>query len=164
MSRNVLRCLLVALPLLFAIPQDEKPAPPAPTARPDMSALAFLAGSWSGEAWGGVFHAYYSTPEGGMVISHSRLEKEGKTAFFEFEVFEKQGDAVRLRPYPGGRPAVGLDLVSVDTKTRKAVFENPRKDYPTRIVYHRVADDRLVITLTDPHGASKKVETFDLKR
>ncbi len=49
-------------------------------------------------------------------------------------------------------------------KLRQAVFENPAKDYPTRIVYHRAADDRLVITLSDPFGGTTQTERFELTR
>ena len=100
---------------------------------------------------------------GRQVLSHSRLLKaDGQEAFFEFELFEVRGDEVYLQPFPGGRKAVGLSLA--DSGERKAVFENPDKDYPTRIVYERVADDELVITLSDPHGGSPKVERFELGR
>lgn len=114
--------------------------------------------------WGGTFVAYYSTPDGGKVLSHSQLQRENKTVFYEFEVMEVVGDKVMLHPHPGGKKAVSLQLHTSDAKARKAVFENPKKDYPTRIVYHRSAEDRLVITLSDPHGSSDKVEKFDLRR
>lgn len=155
------RILVLALPLL-AVPQDEKPPEASTKPSAGVEGLAFLQGAWKGAMWGGTFHAHYTSPASGMLISHSRLVKGGKTAFYEFEVFEKHGRGVRLQPYPGGRPAVFLDLVSIDG--RKATFENPKKDYPTRIVYHRAADDRLVITLSDPHGGSPKNEVFDLRR
>lgn len=126
--------------------------------------MTWLAGDWSGQMWGGTYHAYYSTPEGGRIISHSRLIQEEKLAFYEFEVFEAREEQVHLQPYPGGRPADGFVLEEHDTQARKAVFENPEKDYPTRIVYHRVSDTELVITLSDPHGASDKIEKFELSR
>ncbi len=129
-----------------------------------LAGMEWLAGSWSGSMWGGEFHAFYSSPAGGKILSHSRLLKEGRETFFEFEVFEPRDGAVYLQPFPGGKKAVGFPLLSHDAKGRKAVFENPKKDYPTRITYHRVADDRLVITLDDPHGESGKVERFELKR
>ena len=67
-------------------------------------------------------------------------------------------------PFPGGKPATSLKLVDIDVAGHRFVFENPDKDYPTRIVYQRVSGDNLVITLSDPHGGSDKVEKFDLRR
>lgn len=131
----------------------------------DLASMTWLAGYWRGEMWGGEFHAHYSTPEGGLILSHSRLLKDGQESFYEFEVFGPANDEiVWLQPFPGGRKAVGFPLETLDKEARKATFEQPEKDYPTRIVYHRVSDDELVITLSDPHGDSDKVEVFKLHR
>ncbi len=96
-----------------------------------VEALDWLAGSWSGDMWGGRFHAFYSTPEGGTILSHSRLLKEGQEAFYEFEVFALRDGVVHLQPFPRGAKAVGLRLHSHDAAARTAVFENPAKDYPS---------------------------------
>lgn len=129
-----------------------------------LSQMDWLSGSWAGDMWGGKFVAYYTTPEGGKIISHSRLMKDDQVAFYEFEVFEREGETVFMRPFPGGNKADDLMLVGIDREARKATFENPKKDYPTRITYQRAADDELVIVLSDPHGKSEKVERFELKR
>ena len=44
----------------------------------------------------------------------------------------------------------------------QAVFENPKKDFPARITFHRTAPDRLLITLSEIAGEKRRV--FDLKR
>ena len=126
--------------------------------------MHWLAGTWSGDMWGGRFVAHYSTPAGGKILSHSRLFEGDEVSFYEFEVFEPKASTVYFQPYPGGEAATGFTLVSHDAKSRRAIFENPNKDFPTRIVYERVADDRLVITLSDPHGDSSEIQTFDLSR
>jgi Domain of unknown function (DUF6265) len=154
-------CLLsIVFVALAAGPSDKM------TGREQISSMSWIAGDWEGEMWGGTFHAYYCTPEGGKVMSYNTLTKNDKIGFYEFEVFELDSKGrVIFRPFPGGRAsATPLLLADCDAKARKVVFENKKKDYPTRITYHRVADDRLVITLSDPFGGSDKVETFDLRR
>lgn len=146
---------VTALAMIVAVPSARAAA---------IADLHFLAGEWRGPMWGGVFEAYYTTPEGGRVLSHSRLLRGEKVAFHEFEVFHTVDGVPTLQPYPGGKPATALRLTKVEAEERRATFENPDKDYPTRIVYHRVADDRLVITLDDPHGGGEKREVFDLRR
>ncbi|MFT6042006.1 MAG: hypothetical protein ACI9C2_002183 [Gammaproteobacteria bacterium] len=126
--------------------------------------MNWLAGTWSGDMWGGRFEAHYSTPDGGRILSHSRLFVDGEVGFFEFEVFEPKASSVFFQPYPGGVPAIGLTLVTHDAKARRAVFENSEKDFPTRIVYERVTDDQLVITLSDPHGGTEEKQTFKLSK
>jgi len=127
-----------------------------------IDSLSFLSGKWSGPMWGGQFTATYTAPAGGKLLSFSELVKGGKAAFYEFEVFEATEGGLVFTPYPGGRKKETFKLASSDAK--KAVFENPDKDFPTRIEYRRAAEDRLVITLSDPHHGSDKTETFDLKR
>lgn len=130
----------------------------------DLAGLSWLAGTWRGAMWGGEFVAHYSTPAGGRVLSHSELLQNGNTAFYEFEVFWVKDGAVRLAPHPGGKPAGGFVLSTLDAGAQKAVFENLEKDFPTRVTYHRTSGDSLVITLDDPTGASDKVEVFNLAR
>jgi len=143
-------CALLALPSLAG--KEE--------ARADR--LAFLAGTWRGPMWGGEFTAYYTTPEGGRVLSHSSLARGGKEVFYEFELFDVRDGTLRLTPFPGGARKEVFRLAA--TEENKAVFENPKKDFPTRITYHRPEEGRLVITLSDPFGGGEEVETFDLKR
>ena len=144
---------VAALPLAGGV--DEKPTG-------DVQKLAFLAGTWRGDMYGGKFEAYYATPEGGKVLSYSELRQEGKVAFHEFERFDESRGKLTFFPYPGGKPATPLPLARLEKN--RAVFENPDKDFPTRIEYHRKEKNLLVITLSDPHGGSDKVQTYKLKR
>lgn len=158
LMRSLAALLLLALPSVpLATPQGAAP-------EDAVADLAWLAGTWSGDMWGGRFTAHYSTPEGGKILSHSRLMHGEEESFYEFEVFELRDGVLHLQPYPGGKKAGGFELASQDAGARKAVFENPEKDYPTRIVYERSGESDLVITLSDPHGGSEKVERFELSR
>lgn len=135
-----------------------------PTPEQSIAAMAFLSGAWVGQAWGGEFHAYYSTPDGGKVLSYSELSVDGKVVYHEFERFEARRGEVVFTPFPKGKPANELRLLEIDVVGGRVVFENPDKDFPTRIVYHRVSSDNLVIMLSDPYGGSDKIEKFDLRR
>ena len=127
-----------------------------------VASLSWLAGTWRGPMGSGEYEAYYSTPDGGRVLSENRMLKDGKTMFYEFESWSILDGVVVMQPYPGGKQAASFKLT--DISERKAVVENPKNDFPSRIVYHRKADDRLVITLSDPHGGSPKQQVFNLKR
>ena len=89
------------LALLLLLAADEV------TPEAQLAGMEWMAGTWSGKMWGGDFTAYYSTPKGGKVLGYSVLEKGGKQAFFEFEVFEVQNAKVAYLPYPGFRPLKG---------------------------------------------------------
>ena len=154
-SLVLLVLVLLTLPLVGGESAD---------ATQQLSSLTWLAGTWKGPMWGGEFVAYYTTPEGGKVLSYSELLKDGKVSFHEFEKFDVEDGVVRLTPFPGGKPAARFKLVELDTRAKKAVFDNPKNDFPTRITYHRVSKDNLVITLSDPHGKKEKQQKFDLRR
>ena len=147
------------LALLLLLAADQ------PTAESKLASMTWLAGTWSGEMWGGEFTAHYSTPKGGRILSYSVLRKGGKRVFYEFEVFEVQKGKLVYSPFPGGKPAVPLVLTKAEGSA--AVFENPKKDYPTRIAFtflnYRKGDE-LRIVLDDPHNKSDKKEVFSLKR
>lgn len=145
---------LLALSLLVLPLAGEEQASP----EKQLASMTWLAGNWSGDMWGGKFHAYYSTPDGGKVLSYSKLLSGGQMRFYEFELFQVSGGAVVLTPHPGGKRAASFKLTALEKG--KATFENPKNDFPQKLVYWRKADDNLVITLT---GGAKK-EVFDLKR
>lgn len=168
MTTRILATLFGSLLILLtAAAPDDKPSldKKQPTGAEQIAGMKWIAGTWSGAMWGGEFETWYCSPEGGKVMSYSTLRKEGKMSYYEFEVFElnNQGRVV-FRPFPKGGAATPLILVEADPSARKVVFENKKKDFPTRMTYHRVADDRLVITLSDPFGDSKHEEVFDLRR
>ncbi len=138
------------------------PAALAQSAEEQLQDLGYLAGSWAGPMGDAVFEAWYSTPEGGKVLSSSQLLAGGQLLFYEFEKFEVAEDKVVLTPFPGGQQAAQFELVEVDAKGCSATFDSPKNDFPSRIVYAKDERGHLVITLSDPHGGSDQQEVFDL--
>lgn len=128
---------------------------PAGAASPeeDLASLAWLAGRWRGPVGDGTWEATYTTPEGDKILGMSKeLGPEG-LRLFEFERFEVVDGAVVLTPYPGGRtPAVWFTLTGYDPAVRRAAFENPEHDFPTRIVFASPEPDLLHIVVTGPAG------------
>lgn len=132
-----------------------------------LRALEWLAGSWFGTIDGGQWEACYSTAEGGEIISANKEIRGGRVVMIEFERFTVDGDKIIMTPYPNGkRSNVSFTLVEHDVAKRKAVFTNPEHDFPSKIVYHRVADDNLTCEITgQPASASKPmVLRLNLKR
>jgi len=159
------RCMkyvwIVVVAIAGALLAEDAKQPEGPTAEQKLQALKWVSGSWSGKMWGGEFHAYYSTPDGGKILSHSYLKKGGKQSFYEFEKFDVQKGQVVYIPFPGGRRAKHFLLT--ESGRMRAVFDNPEKDYPTRITFER-DENLLEITLSDPHNKSPKKEVFRLQR
>lgn len=99
-----------------------------------------------------------------MILSTSKaFRADGKLSWLEFERFETQDGRLTVTPYPGGKASVSFTLAEYDPAAKKAVFTNAGHDYPNRITYQRVAEDRLLLIVA---GNSKDapVMEFSLSR
>lgn len=133
-------------------------AAPAPQA---ISGLSWLAGTWlSEEAEGRWTEESWSAPRGGVMLGTSLAGQGGKAGWFEFMRIAPDKDGrLAFHASPGGAPASSFPLV--EAGKRKAVFENPAHDYPTRIEYRR--DGSLLrATISGPGGA--KARTWRYRR
>jgi hypothetical protein len=150
------------LPMVFVL---ASPLPRVPAGLPRISDIAWLEGVWQGQIGGRDFEARYSGADGGQVLSASKYTEKGKAAGFEFERFEEQGDSLVLTPFPEGKSSVTFRLAELDPKARRVVFENLAHDFPTRLSYQRVANDRLTILVSGPgEDGNEQVLTYSLKR
>ncbi len=121
----------------------------AQTAEPagGLDGLNWLAGQWYGTFEDGHWEASYTTAEGGVILSSNKELKKGHVAMIEFEHFFVRDGKTWMVPYPHGRKSkTEFELVELDASKRRAVF-TADNDFPARIVYHRIADERLVIDL-----------------
>jgi hypothetical protein len=159
------RALLLALGLALAgpLPDAAQVAQGAGKGSVSLDDLSWLAGSWRGEIQGAKaatrFETHYTAPQGGVILSISKaFRPDGKLAWFEFERFESQDGVLRVTPYPGGKASVSFTLVEYDAAAKKAVFANPEHDYPNRITYQRVAEDRLRFVVAGDKQGSPVME------
>lgn len=153
---------LLVIAVDASLAKDEAPA--ALDGKAVLAQLKFLAGTWEGPMGPGTFRAQYCPPSADTLLSYSQLRQGGKTTFHEFEVFQLVKGKLVFTPHPEGKPAATFQLTAFDAAAKKATFENPRNEFPSRFVYHRNADSELTITLTAPHQNSDKVLRFNLKR
>lgn len=124
--------------LLLAVP----PLTASETQRVRIERLAWLAGCWTydGRDPGSVEH--WLPPAGGAMLAVSRVIKGGRMVSYEFlRVEETRDGTLRLIAAPVGQATTAFDLADIDT--RSVAFENPDHDFPQRISYRLVGDDRL---------------------
>ena len=129
-----------------------------------VASMTWFEGKWEGLFGGNQFEATYSSPEGGAILSMNKEFIEGKPCYVEFERFGYDDSGVFLIPYPGGKPKdFKFRLVGFDPNINKASFQNKANDWPTDIIYERVSEDSLVITLTGPRKVGEKERTMQLR-
>lgn len=106
-----------------------------------LDAVAFLAGTWTGEEGGVAMEEHWTTPAGGLMLGLHRDVEPGKPAFFEFLRIEATPKGIVYLASPRGAPATPFPLV--ESGGNRAVFENREHDFPTRIIYRLTPDGSL---------------------
>ena len=94
------------------------------------------------------------------MLAVSRTVSRGKMGAFEYlRIVERDGGLVYIAQ-PGG--AAPTEFVLTELGTNRAVFENPRHDYPKRIAYELSAEGGLSATIGFTKGGSPR--RFEFKR
>ena len=114
--------------------------------------LAWMAGTWTGADGGIEMEEHWTEPKGQSMIGIHRDVSGGRTVSFEFLRIDAEGEAITYWASPKGRPATPFKLA--ESGPRRAVFENPEKDFPRRILYW-LDDDGLLHARTEGTKAGK---------
>ena len=108
---------------------------------PSLDAVAFLAGTWTGEEGGVSMEEHWTSPAGGLMLGLHRDVFPDKPAFFEFLRIETTPKGIVYLASPRGAPATPFPLV--ESGGNRAVFENREHDFPTRIIYRLTPEGAL---------------------
>lgn len=145
---------------LYRHPSDIAMPTPAKATVDDM---AWLAGAWAGTrgAEGTTsIEERWSPPLGGAMLGVSRTVARGRMTGFEFlRIVERDGGLVYVAQ-PGGGPRT--DFVLTDLRSSRAVFENPRHDFPQRIVYELSPEGQLSASIG--FGKGGRPRSFQYRR
>ncbi|MBL8762862.1 MAG: transposase [Phycisphaerae bacterium] len=130
-------------------------AMPAP-AKATIGDLAWLAHAWVGRrSSGSSIEERWSPPLGGAMLAVSRtINTSGKMVAFEYLRIVERDDGLVYIAQPGG--AQPTEFVLTETGATRAVFENPRHDYPKRIVYELSAEGGLIATIGQTRGGTPR--------
>ena len=136
---------------------------PLPTpAKAVIGDMAWLAGAWLGtRSSGSSIEERWSPPLGGAMLAVSRtVNTSGKMGAFEYlRIVERDGGLVYIAQ-PGG--ASPTEFVLTELSPTRAMFDNPRHDYPKRIVYELSAEGGLSATIGFTKGGTPR--RFEFKR
>jgi hypothetical protein len=146
---------------LYRHPEDI--AMPTPV-KATIADLAWISGNWAGTRGTGgsiSFEERWSPPKGGSMFATSRTVNRDRLSAFEFlRIVERDGGLVYISQPNGGAPT---EFVMSELTSKRAVFDNPRHDYPKRIVYELAADGAaLTATIGFIKGGTPR--RFEFKR
>ena len=149
--------IAVALGLVLTLASADDPPK-----KPTIDDFAWLAGAWEGDVDGGKFEEHWLAPVGGVTIGMGRVTSEGQTRFVEFLKIVQEGDTISYRALIEGQPEVAFPLVKLEDG--EAVFENPKHDFPQRIIYRLEKDGSLFARVEATKDGVTQGEDLRLKR
>jgi Domain of unknown function (DUF6265) len=118
--------------------------------------LSWLAGAWVGtRSSGSSIEERWSPPLGGAMLAVSRtVNTGGKMVAFEYlRIVERDGGLIYIAQPAGNNPT---EFVLSELTAKRAVFDNPRHDYPKRIVYELSAEGHLSATVGQIKGGTPR--------
>jgi len=131
--------------------------------RANINDIRWLAGAWvgtRGSAGTTSIEERWSPPLGGAMLGISRTVSRGKMSAFEFlRIVERDSGLFYIAQPNGGLPT---EFVLTELDTMRAVFDNPRNDYPKRIVYELTPQGGLTATIGFTRGGTPR--RFDFNR
>ena len=146
---------------------------PSATARQDdvkttdftMDDLAFFAGHWEGELFGGRSEEAWLAPDAGTMLGSFRLKYGEQTRVMEFLMITQRPEGIKYffshynHDYSTWEKNGPLDFDLIETGPSHAVFESSVQNNPKRLTY-RVRDDGMLSVLVEGEEDGK-TESFD---
>jgi hypothetical protein len=124
-----MRSAIVAVGLLLA-------GQASATELPD---LVWMAGTWRLEKDGVVTRETWLSPLGGTMAGVTQTNRPGRPAHVEFATISAEPSGVTFTARPKGQAPTAFVLKPSDDG--QVVFENPKHDFPQRVIYRRCGAD-----------------------
>ncbi len=142
---------------------DTAPAVPARAAAGASHTIAelnWMAGDWqTAPGRNAQIEEHWTQPAAGSMLGMSRTVAGGKTVEFEYLRLEQRSDAIYYVAHPKAR-CPGTDFKLTRLTTTEAVFENPRHDFPKRVIYRKTAEGLLVASIDAGEGTRAQSFTY----
>lgn len=144
---------------LFALALVATPAAPG-----DIDKLAFISGCWTLVRPNGTkIEEQWLAPAGGAMIGMSRSVRDGKLRQFEFmRIVPGEDETLRYVVIPSGQAETAFALK--DLAADAVTFENPKNDFPQRILYRLADKNTLVARIEGSVNGQERSADFPYKR
>jgi hypothetical protein len=113
----------------------------APQPKATIDQASWIAGCWSRQAGDRSTEEHWMKPAGGTMLGMSRTIAKGRTSEYEFLRIVEQDGTLAYVALPSGQKEATFNLTVL--KPGELVFENPKHDFPTRVIYQRQPDGSL---------------------
>lgn len=132
-----MKYLILFLFSLTCTAQSAKETPIEGKLSPRLENIAWIAGTWHGEAFGGITEEIWSEPSGGSMMATFKLINDGKVTFYEIEVIREIENTLILQ-----LKHFGPDLKGWETKDETVDF--PLKEITkTKVVFEGMTFEKI---------------------
>lgn len=130
----------------------------------NISQIAWLAGHWQGEAFGGKTEEMWSAPKGGAMMGSFRLVADGNVKFYELQVIREVDETLELN-----LKHFNADMTGWEEKEKVVTFKLVKieegKVFFDGFTIERVSDDEINMYVVIGHKDGSTEETkFNYKR
>jgi hypothetical protein len=125
--------------------------------------LAWLSGCWGWTHNKYERQEYWMKPAGKMMLGMSHTVSREKTIEYEFLYISQADDSsIYYTANPSGQQQMSFKLIKCNPQ--EAVFENPKHDFPQRIIYRLHKDGSMTARIEGIDNGKEKSIDFPLKR
>jgi hypothetical protein len=122
----------------------------------DLSVVAWIAGHWRGEAFGGVAEEIWTPPLGDSMMAAFKLSVNDQVKFYELETISEQGDTLilRLKHFSSDMHGWEEKEETVDFKLVKVTDD---KVYFDGMTFENISDDEMnVYVIIEDEGEEQE--------
>ncbi|MBI3730798.1 MAG: hypothetical protein HY254_21000 [Burkholderiales bacterium] len=102
----------------------------------------WLQGCWQAAGAEAGSEEHWLAPAGGSMLGMGRTIRKSKTVAWEFMRIQENADSLVFTALPSGKQEASFQLLSLDKQ--RIVFENPRPEFPQRVIYQLNTDGSLL--------------------
>jgi hypothetical protein len=153
-------CLVAAIGGLSGVMAQTPSAPAGAPPSLSLDALSWLAGCWEGNVNQRDFREEWLPLRGDIMIGASQTVVQGKTQDFEYLRLEPRAEGIYYVALRSGKneEAFRLSGMKRDGSDEIFTFDNPRDEFPQRIIYRRGSGGWLYAHVEGRlNGAAKQV-------
>jgi hypothetical protein len=130
---------------------------------PKLENIAWIAGTWHGEAFGGQTEETWSEPSGGSMMASFKLINDGKVTFYEIEVIREIENSLLLQLKHFGPDLRGwetkdetVDFPLIEITENKVVFEG--------MTFEKVSKNEMNVYVAIKDDGKTETVTFNYKK
>ena len=106
---------------------------------------------------------HWLKPAGGTMLGISRTVANGKTVEFEFiQIRQDEKGDIFFIAKPSGQPEATFKMIK--GSANEVIFENPRHDFPQRVIYRLQGDGSLLGRIEGVSKGKEKSVDFPMTR